>query len=151
MNGMIVSVVKKVMVEPRAPRAPILLSENPAYSSAKMIHSDAPRKRAPPRIPKAGYSQKIKGAVADKGNHQLRSVLVPLGVAKGREDVGNRGTQHVVLQIVAQQAERGHCRRDRPDQMVGSAGATGPHDILLQQIKRGREQRDVFNQKGRVI
>jgi len=56
MNGMIVSVVKKIMVEPRAPRIPSFLFQNPAYRRAQIVHSDAPKNRAPPRSPKAGYS-----------------------------------------------------------------------------------------------
>src|ERR1700722_7112374 len=67
MNGMIVNVVMKVMVEPSDPRAPSRLSQNPANKSAKIVHSDAPKNRAPPRRPKAGYSQKMKGLLLMNG------------------------------------------------------------------------------------
>src|SRR5215813_5830137 len=67
MNGMIVRVVRNVTVEPRAPRIPNLLSQNPAYKSAQIVHSEAPRNRAPPRRPKAGYSQKMNGLLLMKG------------------------------------------------------------------------------------
>src|SRR5215475_3209490 len=60
-NGMIVRVVIKVMLDARAPRIPNLLSQNPAYKRARIVHSDAPKNRAPPRIPKARYNQKRKG------------------------------------------------------------------------------------------
>src|ERR1700688_4910323 len=65
--GMIVRVVRNVTVEPRAPRIPNLLSQNPAYKSAQIVHSDAPRNLAAPRRPKAGYSQKITGLLLMKG------------------------------------------------------------------------------------
>ena len=56
MNGMIVTVVMKVTVEPRVPRIPNFLFQNPENKSAAMSHSDAPKKRvAPQRTPKAGY------------------------------------------------------------------------------------------------
>src|SRR5437870_1475483 len=67
MNGMIVTVVRNVPVEPRAPRIPNLLSQNPAYNRAKIVHSDAPKNRAPPRRPKAGYSQEMNGLLLMKG------------------------------------------------------------------------------------
>jgi len=44
MNGMIVRVVRNVTVEPRAPRIPNLLSQNPAYKRAQIDHSDASRR-----------------------------------------------------------------------------------------------------------
>src|SRR5262245_43976847 len=67
MNGMIVRVVMKVMVEPMAPRIPNLLSQNPAYNSAQIVHAGAPKNRAPPRTPKAGYNQKMKGLLLING------------------------------------------------------------------------------------
>src|SRR5215475_3432661 len=67
MKGMMVRVVKKVMVEPMAPRSPNLLSQNPAYRRARIVHSDAPKNRAPPRSPKAGYSQESKGLLLING------------------------------------------------------------------------------------
>ena len=58
---------RKVAVEPMAPRSPNLVSQNPAYKRARIVHSDAPRNRAPPRSPKAGYSQKMKGLLLING------------------------------------------------------------------------------------
>jgi len=56
MNGMIVTVVRNVPVEPRAPRTPNRLSQNPAYNRAKIVHSDAPKNRAPAQLPAMSMS-----------------------------------------------------------------------------------------------
>src|SRR5262245_13731212 len=138
MNGMIVTVVMKVIVAPRAPRTPNLLSQNPAYNSENLVQYDTPKNRVAPRSPKAGYSQN-EGAIADKWHQHLRRVLMPLCIAKERKYDHHRGTEQMVFQILAHKAERSHCPRETLDQIVPQAcavrGAYRPHDILLQQVE----------------
>ena len=61
MNGMIVTVMMNVAVEPSAPRMPSRLSQNPRNSSAPISHSETPRNQLAPWMPNTGYSQKISG------------------------------------------------------------------------------------------
>ena len=61
MNGMIVTVPMNEATEPRAPRIPNFLFQNPANKSAQNNHSETPKNQLAPRMPKTGYSQKISG------------------------------------------------------------------------------------------
>jgi len=61
MKGMMVTVIRKVTHEPRAPRMPSLLFQNPRNRSAPNSHSDTPRNQLAPRMPKTGYIQKMSG------------------------------------------------------------------------------------------
>ena len=54
MNGMIVTVARKVSVEPMAARIPSGLFQNPKNSSAPNVHSETPRTQLAPRRPKRG-------------------------------------------------------------------------------------------------
>src|SRR5260370_4263844 len=47
--------------EPRAPRMPNFLFQNPRNRSAQISHSDTPENQLAPRIPRTGYIQKIRG------------------------------------------------------------------------------------------
>src|SRR5580693_6158037 len=60
-NGIIVMVIIKVTHEPRAPRTPNLLFQNPKNKSAPNSHSETPRNQLAPRMPNIGYSQKMRG------------------------------------------------------------------------------------------
>jgi|SRR5215467_13030249 len=61
MKGMIVTVARKVRHDPRAPRIPNFLFQNPANNNAPNPHSAIPKKYVAPRIPNREYIQKIKG------------------------------------------------------------------------------------------
>src|SRR5215471_16215997 len=61
MKGMIVMVARKEKQEPRAPRMPHVLFQNPANKSALNPHSATPNNRVAPRTPKTGYIQEIRG------------------------------------------------------------------------------------------
>ncbi len=61
MNGMIVTVITKVTVEPAAPRSPNLLSQKPRNKRAPNSHSETPRNQLAPLIPNTGYIQKMSG------------------------------------------------------------------------------------------
>jgi hypothetical protein len=50
-----------VAEEPRAPRMPTFLFQNPKNKSAPNNHSETPKNQLAPRMPKTGYSQKISG------------------------------------------------------------------------------------------
>src|SRR5258708_27553717 len=76
-KGMIVAGVMNVTLEPIAPRIPNRLSQNPAYRGAQIVHSDAPRHRAPPRGPNAGDSQEIRGPWLMQGIHSRAPYLCP--------------------------------------------------------------------------
>src|SRR5262249_48041286 len=61
MNGMMVTVDTNVMNEPRVPRIPNFLFQNPRNKSAAISHSETPKNQLAPRTPKAGYIQKMRG------------------------------------------------------------------------------------------
>ena len=61
MNGMIVTVPRKAAQEPRAPRIPSHLCQNPRNRSSANDHSDTPRAQLAPRTPKTGYIHEISG------------------------------------------------------------------------------------------
>lgn len=64
-NGMIEIVEMKTAQAPRAPKAPSFLFQNPENKSAPTNHSEIPRNRPAPRMPKTGYSQKMNGPWGD--------------------------------------------------------------------------------------
>src|SRR5260370_28390464 len=59
MKGMMLTVDRKVMHEPAAPRTPSRLFQKPKNSSAPNNHSDTPRNQLAPRTPKTGYIQEM--------------------------------------------------------------------------------------------
>src|SRR5262245_24943882 len=61
MKGMIVTVAMKEKDEPRAPRIPSFLFQNPANNRAQNPHSATPKNQVAPRTPKSGYIQEIRG------------------------------------------------------------------------------------------
>src|SRR6478672_7971938 len=61
MNGMMVTVDTNVAHEPRAPRIPNFLFQNPRNRSAAISHSETPKNQLAPRLPKTGYIQKMRG------------------------------------------------------------------------------------------
>src|SRR5207237_8157662 len=61
MNGMIVTVPRNAPQEPRAPRIPSRLYQNPRNKSTADDHSDTPRNQVAPRMPNTGYIQEISG------------------------------------------------------------------------------------------
>src|SRR5262245_54238160 len=61
MNGMIVMVPMNAAHEPRAPRIPSRLYQNPRNKSSAKDHSDRPRNQLAPRTPNAGYNHQING------------------------------------------------------------------------------------------
>src|SRR5215470_14497782 len=61
MKGMIVMVARKEKHEPRAPRIPNFLFQNPANKRAPNPHSATPKNQVAPRTPKTGYIQAIRG------------------------------------------------------------------------------------------
>src|SRR5438094_10063616 len=61
MNGMIVAVPRNAAQEPRAPRMPSRLFQNPRNKSRANDHSETPRNQLAPRTPNTGYIQKISG------------------------------------------------------------------------------------------
>ena len=67
MNGMIVMVIKNVTHEPRAPRIPNFLFQNPKNKSAPNNYSETPRNQLAPWMPKTGYIQEIRGPLLMKG------------------------------------------------------------------------------------
>src|SRR5438552_11736802 len=87
MNGMIVTVVRNVPVEPRAPRTPNRLSQNPAYNRAKIVHSDAPKNRAPRAA--AGYVNVGRDRIEKNPDQRVRDAL-QLVFAKFAEFQGAR-------------------------------------------------------------
>ena len=66
-NGMIVTVPRKVTIEPSAPRIPSLGTQTPRSISVPNSHSVVPRKNPAPETPKAGISQKTSGLWLIKG------------------------------------------------------------------------------------
>jgi hypothetical protein len=60
-NGIIVMVPTNEAHEPRAPTIPSFLFQNPRNKSRPNNHSDTPRNLVAPRMPRRGYSQKIRG------------------------------------------------------------------------------------------
>jgi hypothetical protein len=60
-NGMMVTVPRKVTIEPSAPTTPSLRYQKPRKISVPNSHSVVPRKKLAPRIPNAGISQKTSG------------------------------------------------------------------------------------------
>jgi len=66
-NGMIVTVATNEKHEPMAPRIPNFLFQNPENNSAPNNHSETPKKRPAPRMPKTGYIQEISGPCSIRG------------------------------------------------------------------------------------
>ena len=60
-NGMIVTVAINKKREPMDPRIPNFLFQNPASKRAPNDHSETPKNRLAPRMPKTGYIQEISG------------------------------------------------------------------------------------------
>jgi len=56
MNGIIVAVQTNVTHEPRAPRIPNFLFQNPKNKSVPNVHSEIPKNQVAPRMPKTGYN-----------------------------------------------------------------------------------------------
>jgi len=73
MNGMMVTVIRKVTQEPSAPRIPSLLSQNPSNNSAPNSHSETLRNQLAPRAPKTGY---ISGLAIASGAQGLGSAML---------------------------------------------------------------------------
>jgi hypothetical protein len=71
-------------------------------------------------------------------------------VTKGRENVDHCGTEHVILEIVVEQAYRRHRPCEKPDWIIVCIDAIGPYDIALQQVVRSREQRDILDKERDV-
>src|SRR6267378_4035359 len=67
MNGMIVAVPMNAAQEPRAPRIPSRLCQNPRHKSRANDHSDTPSTQLAPRTPNTGYIQEISGPLLIKG------------------------------------------------------------------------------------
>jgi hypothetical protein len=68
MNGMMVTVMTNVAVDPRTPKIPRRFSQNPKNSNAAKGHSELPGNQLAPRMPKTGCNQKNVQAVTDKRN-----------------------------------------------------------------------------------
>src|SRR6266481_3102293 len=66
-NGIIVMVIMNVTHEPRAPRIPNFLFQNPKNKSAPNNHSETPKNQLAPWMPKTGYIQEIRGPLLMKG------------------------------------------------------------------------------------
>src|SRR6201987_2972235 len=66
-NGMIVTVAINEKHEPMAPRIPNFLFQNPESKSAPNDHSETPKNRPAPRMPKTGYNQEIRGPWVIRG------------------------------------------------------------------------------------
>ena len=60
-KGIIVTVQMNVTHEPSAPSIPNLLFQNPKNKRAPKVHSEMPKNRVAPLMPKTGYNQKISG------------------------------------------------------------------------------------------
>src|SRR5215469_12276513 len=67
MKGIIVAVQMNVAHEPRAPRIPNFLFQNPRHKSVPNVHSEAPKNQVAPPMPKTGYNQKIGGPLLISG------------------------------------------------------------------------------------
>ena len=61
MNGIIVTVIMKITAEPRAPRIPNLLFQNPANKSAPNDHAETPKKPTGPSNAEDRIDIKISG------------------------------------------------------------------------------------------
>ena len=57
-NGIIVTVIMNVTLEPSAPRILNFLFQNPKNKSVPNNHSEHPKNQLAPRMPKTGYIQK---------------------------------------------------------------------------------------------
>jgi hypothetical protein len=84
-NGMIVTVAINEKHEPMAPRIPSFLFQNPESKSALNNHSDTHKKRLAPRMPKTGYIQGDKRAVADVWDQTLCVIVKPFPYPKNRK------------------------------------------------------------------
>src|SRR5260370_38319100 len=73
LKGMMVTVPIKEKTQPRAPRIPAFLFQNPQNKSAANSHSETPKNQLAPWMPKTGYSQKISGPLLMKGISVLAS------------------------------------------------------------------------------
>ena len=60
-------VIIKVTHEPRAPRIPSFLFQNPKNKSPPNNHSETPKNQLAPCTPKTGYIQDISGPLLIKG------------------------------------------------------------------------------------
>src|SRR5258708_1365241 len=118
MNGMMVTVPTNVAHEPRAPRIPNFLFQNPRNKSAPNSHSETPKE--PTRAADAEYrvQPENKRAVADVRDQHLCLVLPAFLIAKGQEDDDHRCAQQVIVKIIFEQA--------KPDQYA----CEGVHDSL---------------------
>src|SRR5215510_4775183 len=60
-KGIMVTVPMKAAQEPRAPRMPYFLFQNPAHKSVPNTHSATPKNQLAPRMPNTGYIQASSG------------------------------------------------------------------------------------------
>src|SRR5215470_5656080 len=67
MNGMIVMVPMNAAQEPRAPRIPSRLCQNPRNKRSAKDHSDRPRNQVAPRTPNTGYIHESSGPLLMNG------------------------------------------------------------------------------------
>ena len=78
MNGIIVTVIMNVTQEPRAPRIPNLLFQNPKNKSPPNNHSETPKKPTGPLNAENRVHPRHKRAAADKRDQSLRLVKTDL-------------------------------------------------------------------------
>src|SRR5919198_3577358 len=66
-KGMIVTVPINEKADPRAPRMPAFLFQNPQNRSTQINHSATPRNQLAPRMPNTGYIHEISGPLLING------------------------------------------------------------------------------------
>ena len=103
-NGIIV-VIMNVTHEPRAPRIPNFLFQNPKNKSAPNNHSETPKNQLASWMPKTGYIQEIRGPLLIKGINVCASYVEPFLVSKKEVYDYHRCTNHVVIKILFEETE----------------------------------------------
>src|SRR4029077_16479366 len=81
-NGIIVTVIINEAHEPRAPRIPNFLFQNPKNKSAPNNHSETPKNQLAPPDPENRVHPRNKRTVGDIRNQCLRLILKPFLIPK---------------------------------------------------------------------
>jgi hypothetical protein len=101
-NGIIVMVAINEKHEPRAPRIPNFLFQNPRNKSAPNSHSETPKNQLAPRMPENRVHPRNKRAVADIRNQCLRLVLKPFLVPEKQKYDHHRCPYQVVIKVFSE-------------------------------------------------
>ena len=99
MNGMIVTVPRKVSVEPMAPRITQLL----VPKSQKQQHAERPfgnaEKPTGPAEAEDGIEPENQRAIADVGDQDLRLIREPFLITKSQKDKHHRCADEMVVEV----------------------------------------------------